>query len=135
MIGSTKLKLVVYADGGCKSTGESVCGASVQTISGNEVGLVSENLGKGTNNTAEYNSAIKGLRKAIELGAAEVELVMDSQLVVRQILGQYTVTKDHLKPLHEEVMTLLGAFDAYSVRHVKREFNKRADELAGLAYV
>ncbi|NIP30505.1 MAG: reverse transcriptase-like protein, partial [Candidatus Dadabacteria bacterium] len=56
-------------------------------------------------------------------------------LVVRQILGQYTVTKDHLKPLHEEVMTLLGAFDAYSVRHVKREFNKRADELAGLAYV
>lgn len=133
---AAKMKLIVYADGGCKQkTGESVCGASIQTVDGHEVGSVSENLGKGTNNTAEYTSAIKGLRKALELGASEVELIMDSQLVVRQIQGKYAVSKEHLKPLHKLVMDYLNAFDSYNVKHVKREFNQRADELAGKAYV
>jgi len=130
------MKLVVYSDGGCKNkTGESVCGASIQTTDGDEVGSISENLGKGTNNTAEYTSAIKGLQKALELGASDVELIMDSQLVIRQLQGQYSVNKDHLKPLYSKVISLLGVFDTYQLTHVKREFNKRADELAGAAYV
>jgi ribonuclease HI len=128
------MKVTVYADGGAKGTEEAVAGASIQASDGQELSTVSENLGKGTNNIAEYNSAIKGLEKALELGATEVELVMDSQLVVRQLLGQYAVTKDHLVPLHKRLMELSKKFRKFNVRHVPRELNKRADELAGMAY-
>lgn len=127
-------KLIVYSDGGCRKTGESVCGATIATPEGDEIGTVSLNLGHGTNNTAEYLSAIYGLRKALELGATEVDLFMDSQLVVRQVQGEYTVTKDHLKPYFKELVSHLNLFRSWTINHVKREFNKRADELANLAY-
>lgn len=127
-------KLIVHSDGGCRKTGESVCGATITTHEGVEIGTVSLNLGHGTNNTAEYLSAIYGLRKALELGGTEVDLFMDSQLVVRQVLGEYTVTKDHLKPYFKELVGHLNLFRSWTINHVKREFNKRADELANLAY-
>jgi ribonuclease HI len=127
-------KVIIHSDGGCRKSGESVCGASITTPEGVEIATVSLNLGPGTNNTAEYLSAIYGLRKAIELGAKEVDLFMDSQLVVRQVTGEYTVTKNHLKPYFKELKAHLGLFRKWTVNHIKREFNKRADELANLAY-
>lgn len=128
------MQLIVYSDGGCKKTGEAVCGASIQDIYGREVSFISKNIGKGTNNIAEYTSAILGVRKAKELGATEVQLIMDSQLVIRQLEGLYAVSKDHLKPLHVELLYLLKSFNKYYLLHVFREFNKRADALAGEAY-
>lgn len=129
------MQMIVFSDGGCKKTGEGVCGASVQDIYGKELAAISKNIGlSSTNNIAEYTSAILGVRKAKELGATEVQLIMDSQLVIRQLEGQYVVSKEHLKPLHAELMDLLKSFDKYYLLHVFREFNTRADELAGEAY-
>ena len=128
------MQVIVFSDGGCKKTGEAVCGASVQDIYGKELAAISQNIGKGTNNIAEYQSAILGIKKAKELGATEVQLIMDSQLVIRQLEGKYAVTKVHLQPLHKELLDLLKSFDKYYLLHVLRDFNKRADELAGEAY-
>jgi ribonuclease HI len=109
-------------------------GASIQDDLGAEIGTVSALIGKGTNNIAEYRAAIEGLKKAKDLGTAQVELRMDSELVIRHIQGAYKIKKDTLKPLYAEVMALLRSFDKYSVKHVPREDNARADELANLAY-
>ena len=128
------MQLIVWADGGSKKTGESVCGVSIQDIYGKEIATISKNIGKATNNKAEYQSAILGIKKAKELGGTEVQLIMDSQLVIRQLEGKYAVTKDHLQPLHKELLDLLKSFDKYYLLHVLRDFNKRADELAGEAY-
>ena len=127
--------MIVYADGACKGNpGPMAIGASLQDGLGTEVETVSTLIGHGTNNIAEYRAAIEGLKKAQELRAKKVELRMDSELVVRQIEGVYKVRKDTPKPLHAEVMTLLQSFKTYSVKHVPREDNARADELANLAY-
>jgi len=110
-------------------------GASIQDGLGGEVERVSALIGDGTSNVAEYHAAIEGLKKAKALGAKKVELRMDSELVIRQIEGRYRVNAEHLKPLYCEVMTLLQSFTKYSVKHVPREQNARADQLANLAYV
>jgi ribonuclease HI len=128
------MKLIVFADGGCRKSGESVAGSAIFDINGNELSALSVALGKGTNNTAEYSSAIIGLSKAKELGAKEIQLIMDSQLVVKSLAGEYTVGKEHLKPLYAQAMGLLKSFEKYHLTHVFRRFNSRADELANLAY-
>ena len=73
------------------------------------------------------------LELARELGASDVEVVNDSELVARQIGGQYRVKQEHLKPLHREVMEALRGFDRWQVRSVRREHNVRADELVNEA--
>jgi len=78
---------------------------------------------------AEYQGVLLALELAGELGANEVEVVNDSELVARQIGGQYRVKQEHLKPLHREVMDTLRSFDHWEVRSVRREHNVRADEL------
>jgi ribonuclease HI len=109
-------------------------GASIQDGLGGEVERVSALIGEGTSNIAEYRAAIEGLKRAKDLGAKKVELRMDSELVVRQIEGLYKINSEHLKPLYSEVMTLLQSFTKYTVKHVRRDDNARADELANLAY-
>jgi ribonuclease HI len=109
-------------------------GASVRDEKGSEICTVSQLIGRGTCNVAEYRAAIEGLKKAKDVGAKQVELRMDSELVIRQIDGIYKVKKDTLKELHVEVMALLRSFEKYSVKHVPREDNTRADGLANLAY-
>lgn len=90
-------------------------------------------LGETTNNVAEYQGVLLALELARDLGASEVEVVNDSELVARQIGGQYRVKQPHLKPLHSEVMEALRAFDGWQVRSVRREHNVRADELVNEA--
>jgi len=109
-------------------------GASIQDDQGTEVSTVSALMGHGTNNIAEYRAAIEGLKKARSLGATEIELRMDSELVVRQINGVYKVKHAVLKVLHAEVLELLKICTRSTVVHIAREENQRADELANLAY-
>lgn len=90
-------------------------------------------LGETTNNVAEYQGVLLALELARELGASDVEVVNDSELVARQIGGQYRVKQEHLKPLHQQVMSALRDFDRWQVRSVRREHNKRADELVNEA--
>ena len=127
--------IIVYADGACRGNpGPMAIGASIQTAEGVELSTVSALLGQGTNNLAEYGAAIAGVRKAIEYGTDAIELRMDSQLVVKQLTGEFQIRKADLKPLLNELLTLIGQYKAWSVTHVRREQNQRADELANLAY-
>ena len=127
--------LIVYSDGACRGNpGPMAIGASIQDDRGTELATVSQLLGMGTNNIAEYRAAIEGLKAAISLGTKEIELRMDSELVVRQINGLYKVKHAALKPLHAEVLGLLKTCAWFAVAHVPREENQRADDLANLAY-
>jgi ribonuclease HI len=93
----------------------------------------SETIGEATNNVAEYRALLLGISLAKELGADEVEFVGDSMLIVEQVRGNWKVKQDHLRPLHAEVSKALEAFDRWSIRHVKRGENERADELLNAA--
>jgi ribonuclease HI len=90
-------------------------------------------IGEATNNVAEYRAVLLGLEVARELGAREVEVVNDSELVSRQIGGEYKVKHAGLKPLFLETMRALRGFERWSVRSVRRESNERADELVNEA--
>jgi ribonuclease HI len=123
-------KLVVHVDGGARGNPGPAAAAAV--ASGPEGGVLeeaSEYLGEATNNVAEYRAVLLGLGLARSLGAREVEVVNDSELVARQIGGQYKVKHAGLKPLFVETMKALRGFDRWSVRNVRREQNERADEL------
>jgi len=78
---------------------------------------------------AEYRAVLLGTQLARELGADEVELVADSMLIVEQVRGNWKVKQAHLRPLRDQVLEALEAFDAWSIRHVKRGDNERADQL------
>jgi len=126
--------LIVYADGACRGNpGPMGIGVSIQMKDGKEIETVSEAIGEGTNNRAEYQAAIEGLKRASKQGADEIELRMDSELVVKQLQGEYQVRKAELKPLYAELSGLLASFKKPTVVHVKRDQNPRADELANLA--
>jgi ribonuclease HI len=99
---------IVYSDGACRGNpGPMSVGACIQDDQGKELATVSALIGQGTNNIAEYRAAIEGLKKAISLGATEIELRMDSQFIVEQINGRYKVKNAALKVLHAEVLGLL----------------------------
>jgi ribonuclease HI len=126
--------MLIYTDGSCRGNpGPMAIGVSIQDM-GMEVSTISRVIGDGTSNVAEYHAVIEGLRRAYDMGATDIELRMDSELVVRQIEGRYQVRKDTLKPLHAEVMTLLQTFKQYRAKHVPRGQNERADELTNQAY-
>jgi ribonuclease HI len=127
-------KVVVYVDGGARGNPGPAGIAAVATAPGGEpLAERSEFIGEATNNVAEYRAVLLGARLAEELGAGEVEIVGDSQLVVRQIGGQYQVKHAGLKPLYLEAMHALARFDGWSIRDVPREHNARADELVNEA--
>ena len=93
----------------------------------------SETIGKATNNVAEYRALLLGIRLAKELEAEEVELIGDSQLIVRQVQGKYKVKHEDLKPLHAKVRDELRGFEKWSVSDVRREHNEEADRLVNEA--
>jgi len=126
--------LIIYADGACRGNpGEMAIGVSLQRPNGDELETVSEARGHGTNNIAEYQAAIEGLKRAKNHGDGEIKLRMDSEVVVRQLKGEYRVKDVKMKPLWAEASGLLATFKKAKVVHVRREKNKRADELANLA--
>lgn len=97
---------------------------------GRELAARSLYLGECTNNAAEYRALLLGLHAALELGCIQLEIYLDSELIVRQIQGRYKVKHETLKPLFDEVKILLAQIESWSIAHVPREQNKRADQLA-----
>ena len=121
-------------DGGARGNPGPAAVAAVATApDGSALGERAEYIGEATNNVAEYRALLLGLDLARELGASEVEVVNDSELVARQIGGEYKVKHAGLKPLFLEAMRSLRNFDAWAVRAVRREQNARADELVNEA--
>ena len=127
-------RLVVHVDGGARGNpGPAAVAAVASTPDGEVVHERSSYLGEATNNVAEYRAVLLGLEAARELGASEVELVNDSELVARQIGGEYKVKHAGLKPLYLDAMRALRKFDGWAVHSVRREHNERADELVNEA--
>jgi ribonuclease HI len=128
------MKLVVHVDGGARGNpGPAAVAAVATTPDGESVAERNEYIGEATNNVAEYRAVLLALELAKELGASQVEVVNDSELVARQIGGEYKVKHAGLKPLHAETMAKLREFDGWAVRNVRREQNVRADELVNEA--
>ena len=124
------MKLIVNVDGGARGNpGPAAIGVVIRDADGLILDEHGERIGEATNNVAEYRALIRGIERAAELGATEIELVGDSELVVRQVEGRYKVKKPGLKPLHAEARQALGAFESWSIRHVRREQNAEADRL------
>jgi ribonuclease HI len=128
------LRLVLHVDGGARGNpGPAAVGVVLATPEGEVVEERSERIGEATNNVAEYRAVLLGLDRARRLGASEVEIIGDSELVARQLDGSYKVKHPAMKPLHQEAMTALSAFDRWSIRTVPRADNARADELVNEA--
>lgn len=130
-------RVVVYTDGGARGNpGPAAIGAAVvdpSTDPPETLVSVSEAIGEATNNVAEYRAVIAGLEAALELGAREVELRADSELVIRQLEGRYKVKTESLRPYHQEAQTLLTRFDRARLTHVPRADNAQADALVNQA--
>jgi ribonuclease HI len=123
-------RLVVNVDGGARGNpGPAAVGVVVQSPEGEVLEERGERIGTATNNVAEYRALLLGIRRAAELGASELELVGDSELVVRQVKGEYKVKDATLRALHAEAMQALRPFASWSIRHVGRELNAGADRL------
>ena len=126
----TTERVVVNVDGGARGNpGPAAIAAVVTTPDGDPVESTGRAIGRATNNVAEYRALLLGIERAGALGAREVDLVGDSELVVKQVKGEYRVKDAGLRPLHAEVRTALEAFDRWSIRHVRREHNEAADRL------
>jgi ribonuclease HI len=127
-------KVRLYTDGGSRGNpGPAASGAVIYAVKdgeeGKELATATRYLGKETNNQAEYTAVIIGLEKAKELGAKEVEVVMDSELAVRQLNGIYKVKNEELAKRFIEIWRLRQDFAKVTFRHVERAKNARADVL------
>jgi ribonuclease HI len=127
------VRLVVNVDGGARGNpGPAAIGVVVSDPDGNVIEEVSEPIGVATNNVAEYRAVLRGVSTAVALGADELEIIGDSELVARQLSGAYRVKNAALKPLHEEAMRALRGL-RWRIRSVPRERNWRADALVNAA--
>ena len=129
------MRLLIHTDGAARGNpGPAGAGAVLRDATdGRLVAEIATFLGVRTNNYAEWTAVALALEEALLQGATHVDLRMDSQLVARQITGQYRVKHPDLKPIHAQVMALLSRFAGYSVAHVPRELNKEADHLSNVA--
>jgi ribonuclease HI len=126
--------LVVNVDGGSRGNpGPAAIGIVVSSPEGEVLEELAETIGVATNNVAEYRALLRGIERARELGATELELIGDSELVVRQVRGEYKVKDPGLKPLHAEVQGALDGVGNWSIRNVPREQNAEADRLVNAA--
>jgi ribonuclease HI len=127
-------KIELFCDGASRGNpGPAGAGAVLKDASGEVIAELGKFLGETTNNVAEYQGLIIGLRKAKELGASEVAITADSELLVKQIQGSYRVKNPALKRLHREATGLLREFDRWTIRHVYREENSDADLMSNRA--
>jgi ribonuclease HI len=127
-------KLTVNVDGGARGNpGPAAIGAIVRDGDGEVLAERGESIGRATNNVAEYKALLLGIELAAGLGASDLELVGDSELIVRQVEGRYKVKDATMKELHGEVKAALRPFESWSIRHVRRESNADADRLVNAA--
>jgi ribonuclease HI len=128
------MKLIVHVDGGARGNpGPAAAAAVISTPAGETVDERAQLLGTATNNVAEYRALLLGLARATELGADEVEVIGDSELIAKQVQGVYKVKHEAMKPLHKQSLSALKAFSSWTIRTVPRAQNARADALVNAA--
>jgi ribonuclease HI len=128
-------QLIANTDGACRGNpGESAIGVIIRSPSGRVVKSVCRAIGTMTNNQAEYHAVISALEETLKLGATELALNADSELVVKQLSGKYQVKNAGLAPLYARVKTLETKFKTVSYRYIPRERNRDADALANQAF-
>lgn len=124
----------LFVDGASRGNpGDASIGCAIMDSDGEEVFTVSERIGIATNNVAEYTALLEGLKKAISEKISNIKVKADSELMVKQMRGQYKVKNEALKSLWIKAQEVSKKFDSFSIEHVRREQNSRADELANLA--
>jgi ribonuclease HI len=128
------VRVVVHVDGGSRGNpGPAAAAAVLSTPDGEVVDEAAVTIGRATNNVAEYRGLLLGLERAKALGATEVEVVNDSELVAHQVNGRYKVKHADMKPLHAAALAALGGFERWSMRPVPRAQNAEADALVNQA--
>jgi ribonuclease HI len=124
----------LFTDGGARGNpGPAAYGFVLEADDGTVLAAEGEAIGVATNNIAEYSGLIAGLRRALELAVPEVEVVSDSELIVKQMLGEYRVKNAALRDLHDEARRLAAGIGRVEYRHVKRAHNELADRLVNEA--
>lgn len=127
------MRSVLYTDGGARGNpGPAGIGVVLQDGDGRLVEEIDEGIGHATNNVAEYRALIAGLELALEHGATELEVRVDSKLVAMQVKGRWKIKSDSLRPLAVEARALLDRFEQVSITQVPRLENTRADRLANI---
>jgi ribonuclease HI len=128
------MKVVVHVDGGARGNpGPAAAACVISAPGGQTLGEHAQLLGHATNNVAEYRALLLGLDQARELGADEVEVIGDSELIAKQVLGQYKVKNGALKSLHGEALDSFARFEDWSIKTVPRAQNADADALVNAA--
>jgi ribonuclease HI len=128
------MRVIVHVDGGARGNpGPAAAACVISSPEGEPLDEQVQLLGPATNNVAEYRALLLGLSRARELGASEVEVVGDSELIAKQVSGEYRVKHQAMQALHHEAMAALREFDGWSIRAVPRSENARADALVNLA--
>jgi ribonuclease HI len=126
-------KVVLYFDGASKGNPGPAGAGAVLMLNSHVAREIKQFLGNSTNNQAEYTALLLGLEAARQMGATHVEVYGDSELVVEQLLGNYQVKDEKLKPLYSKVMDMARLFEEVHFKHIPREENKLADALANQA--
>ncbi|MEK6543263.1 MAG: ribonuclease HI family protein [Elusimicrobiota bacterium] len=128
---SSPARLVIYIDGACRfNPGPAGIGVAVYDEQGTLIAGISEAIGDATNNIAEWSAYVRALREAKRLGAKRLDIYTDSQLLARQVSGQYKIRNPHLQSLAALAMALRPEFDRVTVTSIPRERNKVADKLS-----
>jgi ribonuclease HI len=128
------MKVIVHVDGGARGNPGPAAAASVITSpSGEVLDEHAQPIGTATNNVAEYRALMLGLERARELGATDVEIVGDSELIAKQVQGVYKVKHEAMRPLHRQALAALESFERWSIRTVPRAQNAHADALVNAA--
>ena len=123
----------VFCDGASRSNpGEAAIGVSIQ-IDGKEIHTISRSIGIASNNEAEYLALNSALEYCLKNDFMNLEIFLDSKLVVEQVNGNFKVKSNNLKPLRNKILEHIEKLEFVNISHVYREHNKRADELANLA--
>jgi ribonuclease HI len=126
--------IVAYCDGGSRGNpGPAGFGVYIQDSTGKVLAELSQYLGAHTNNFAEYSALLAALEFAITHGHKSLRVISDSELMVKQMKGQYRVNSPELRPLYEEARRRIPQLDHFQIQHVLREKNRHADRLANLA--
>jgi ribonuclease HI len=128
------MKLIVHVDGGARGNpGPAAAACVISTPDGEVIDEQAQLLGVATNNVAEYRALLLGLARAKELGASDIEVVGDSELIAKQVQGLYKVKHEAMKPLYLDAMTAFRQFNQWSIRTVPRAQNAEADALVNQA--
>ena len=128
------MRVVVHVDGGSRGNpGPAAAAAVISSPDGEVLDEAAVTLGRATNNVAEYRGLLLGLERARALGASQVDVVNDSELIAHQVNGRYKVKHADMKPLHAEALAALRGFERWSLRPVRREQNADADALVNQA--